>query len=105
VNVYLAQIHIPSLAFTIYGGFAGVHLMAGGQTHRELLGRTFLQHYTMVDEGRSGIVTISNYCPELFRTISTASTTLSTVIPVMQRKSMGQARRKQGEQGTSDLRR
>jgi len=60
VNVYLAQIHIPSLAFTIYGGFAGVHLMAGGQTHRALLGRTFLQHYTMVYEGRSGIVTISN---------------------------------------------
>jgi hypothetical protein len=34
VNVHLAQIHIPSLNFTIYGLFAGVHLIAGGQWHK-----------------------------------------------------------------------
>src|SRR5205814_952147 len=34
-------------------------------------------------------------------TLSTASTTLSTGILFMQRKSMGQVRRKQGEHGTS----
>ena len=48
------------LNFTIYGMFAGVHLVAGGQIHRALIGRTFLQHYTMVYEGRTGTVTISN---------------------------------------------
>jgi hypothetical protein len=32
-NVYLAQVHVPTLAFTIYGAFAGVELAAGGQSH------------------------------------------------------------------------
>ena len=31
VNLHLAQILIPSLQTTVYGGFAGVHLHAGGQ--------------------------------------------------------------------------
>jgi hypothetical protein len=39
--------------------FAGVHLVTGGQIHWALIGRTFLQHYTMVYEGRTGTVTIS----------------------------------------------
>ena len=60
VNVYLAQIHIPTLNMTMYGAFAGVHLSAGGQSHMALIGRTFLRHYTMVYEGRTGTVIISN---------------------------------------------
>jgi hypothetical protein len=59
VNVHLAQVHIPSLNFTIYGSFAGVHLAAGGQPHQALLGRTFLQNHTMIYEGETGTVTIS----------------------------------------------
>ena len=47
VNMHLAQIYIPSLAFTIYGSFAGVHLIAGGQRHHALIGRTFLCRFTM----------------------------------------------------------
>jgi predicted aspartyl protease len=59
-NVYLAQIHVPQLNFTIYGTFAGVNLAAGGQMHKALIGRTFLQNFTMVYEGKTGTVTISN---------------------------------------------
>jgi len=54
VNVYLAQIHVPALAFTQYGGFAGVDLAAGGQTHQALIGRTFLWHFTMIYDGLTG---------------------------------------------------
>jgi predicted aspartyl protease len=60
VNMYLAQVRVPSLAITIYGLFAGVHLQAGGQPHRALLGRTFLQNFTMVYEGKTGMVTLSS---------------------------------------------
>jgi predicted aspartyl protease len=56
VNVYLAQVHVRSLAFTINGAFAGVELRAGGQSHSALIGRTFLQHFTMTYEGRTGTV-------------------------------------------------
>ncbi len=59
VNIHLAQIHIPGLQETITGRFAGVHLAAGGQPHRALIGRTFLQRFTMTYEGRSGTVTIA----------------------------------------------
>lgn len=57
-NIYLAQIHVPSLAFTIYGAFAGVDLVAGGQRHQALIGRTFLQRFTMMYDGPTGDVTI-----------------------------------------------
>ena len=60
VNVHLAQIHVPSLDFTVYGRFAGVHLRAGGQPHFALIGRTFLQNFTMTYEGRTGNVILSN---------------------------------------------
>ena len=60
VNIHLAQIYIPSLEFTDYGEFAGVHLAAGGQPYFALLGRTFLLDFTMTYEGRTGVVTISN---------------------------------------------
>ena len=59
-NVCLAQIHVPDLGFTMYGRFAAVHLTAGGLPHSALLGRTFLQHFTLTYEGRRGTVTISN---------------------------------------------
>lgn len=60
VNMHLAHIHIPALRFTIHGLFAGVSLQAGGQRHQALIGRTFLQAFTMVYEGRSGTVIIHN---------------------------------------------
>jgi Aspartyl protease len=60
VNVHLAHIHIPSLNFTIYGAFCAVDLAAGGQHHRALIGRTFLRSFTMIYEGRTGNVTLSN---------------------------------------------
>jgi predicted aspartyl protease len=60
VNVYLAQVHVPFLTYTIFGAFAGVDLKAGGQMHSALIGRTFLRGFTMVYEGRTGTVTISN---------------------------------------------
>lgn len=59
-NMYLAQIYVPVLKFNIYGIFAGVDLKAGGQVHSALIGRTFLQNFTMVYEGKTGSVTISN---------------------------------------------
>lgn len=46
--------------FTLYGRFLGVHLLAGRQPHQALLGRTFLQEFTMTYEGRTGVVTLSD---------------------------------------------
>ena len=63
VNMHLAQVHAPSVAFTFYGVFAGVHLQAGGQLHRALIGRTFLRHYKMVYEGLTGTVTLESGAP------------------------------------------
>jgi Retroviral aspartyl protease len=60
VNMHLAHIHIPTLGFTIYGSFADVSLRAGGQHHQALIGRTFLQSFTMIYERRTGTVTIHN---------------------------------------------
>lgn len=59
-DVYLAQVHVPTLSFTVYGAFTGVNLAAGGIPHRVLLGRTFLQHFSMDYDGVSGTVMISN---------------------------------------------
>jgi hypothetical protein len=56
----MAQIHVPALEHTIYGLFAGVHLAAGGQRHRALLGRTFLHSFTMIYEGATGTVILSS---------------------------------------------
>jgi hypothetical protein len=60
VNVHLAHVHIPNLGYTIYGPFCAVDLVAGGQAHHALIGRTFLQAFTMIYEGRTGTVTIHN---------------------------------------------
>ncbi len=59
INMHLAQVHVPSLGFTIWGSFAGVNMQAGGQLHLALIGRTFLRGYTMMYDGRTGKVTIS----------------------------------------------
>ena len=60
VDYYLAQIYVPGLDRVIYGLFAGVHLRDGGQPYYALIGRDFLQHFTMVYEGPTGTVTLSN---------------------------------------------
>jgi hypothetical protein len=60
VNMHLAQVRVPSLSINILGAFAAVHLAAGGQPHRALIGRTFLRHFTMVYEGTTGTVAISS---------------------------------------------
>ena len=60
VNMHLAQVRVPSLNSNILGAFAGVHLSAGGQPHRALIGRTFLKNFMMVYEGHTGTVIISS---------------------------------------------
>ena len=59
-NMYLAQVHIPTLNSTVHGAFAGVDLRAGGQMHSALIGRTFLQNFKMTYEGKTGTVIISS---------------------------------------------
>ena len=59
VSIHLAQVHVPSLGFTMHGVFAGVHLVAGGQVHQALIGRTFLRYFNMAYDGRVGRVTIA----------------------------------------------
>lgn len=60
VDYYLAQIYVPGLDRTIYGRFAGARLRAGGQPYYALIGRDFLQNYTLVYQGRTGYVTLSD---------------------------------------------
>lgn len=59
LNLHLAQIYVPSLQFTTYGRFAGVHLISGGQRHYALIGRSFLRNFNMVYNGKTGSVTLS----------------------------------------------
>ncbi|MDE2787834.1 MAG: aspartyl protease family protein [Chloroflexota bacterium] len=59
-TVYRAQIYIPELDFTIDGPFDSADLAAGGQPYYALIGRTFLRHFNMAYEGRTGSVIISN---------------------------------------------
>lgn len=60
VNICIAQIYVPELEFTIYGRFFAAHLSAGGQPHAPLIGRSFLRHFAMAYDGRTGSVTISD---------------------------------------------
>jgi hypothetical protein len=60
VNMHVGHIYVPTLNITVYGSFAAVDLIAGGQAHHALIGRTFLQAYTMIYEGRTGTVTLHN---------------------------------------------
>jgi predicted aspartyl protease len=59
-NMHMAQVVVPAVGMRLYGVFAGVDLAAGGQVHRALIGRTFLMHFTMVYEGRTGTVKITS---------------------------------------------
>lgn len=58
-NVYLAEISIPSLRFTLTGRFAGVQLIAGGQPHGVLLGRKLLSSMVMNYDGLKGKATLT----------------------------------------------
>ena len=58
VNMHLAQMYVEPLNYTIYGQFAGVHLQAGGIAHRAIIGRLFLQLFTMVYDGTRGSVVL-----------------------------------------------
>jgi predicted aspartyl protease len=58
-NVYLAVITVPGTSLLQYGRFAGVHLAAGSQLHRVLLGRTFLKTSIFIYDGRTGRVTLA----------------------------------------------
>ncbi len=60
VRYFSSQIYVPDLDVLLFGQFAGARLLAGGQPHVVLLGRTFLQNFTMTYEGRTGIVTLYN---------------------------------------------
>ena len=60
VDVYHAQIYIPDLDYVLHDQFTVAELTAGGQPHRALIGREFLQNFTMRYEGRTGIVIISS---------------------------------------------
>jgi predicted aspartyl protease len=59
VSMHLAQVHIPTLGFTIYGEFAAVDLRVGGQSIDALIGRTFLQRFKMIYDGVTGDVEIT----------------------------------------------
>ena len=59
VNFHLAQIYVPEFGAAVYGRFAGVHLISGGQRHLALIGRSFLQNFMMTYDGRTGAVTLS----------------------------------------------
>ena len=52
-------VYVPALDWTVHGSFAGVYLRAGGTPHYALMGRTFLRHFTMVYDGKTGAVTLS----------------------------------------------
>lgn len=58
-GMYAAQIHIPALSHTIYGEFAGIDMLGGGQQHEALIGRTFLRQCRMTYDGVTGGAVIS----------------------------------------------
>jgi predicted aspartyl protease len=59
VDVYLAHVHIPALVWTQYGKFAGAYLNRGGLQYEVLMGRTFLENFTLSYNGKSGRVTLT----------------------------------------------
>ena len=58
-NIYLGYIRIPTLNFVQYGKFMGVHLAAGNQPYRALVGRTVLRDMILVYNGRDGSVNLA----------------------------------------------
>ena len=63
VNMHMAQVHVPSLSYTIYGEFAAVDLRTGGQSIDALIGRTFLRRFKMTYNGETGDVEIVGPLP------------------------------------------
>ena len=59
-NVYIAHVYVPEMAFTLFGRFMGVELLAARQPHLALLGRDFLSNFTLTYEGRTGIAILSD---------------------------------------------
>ena len=59
-NFYAAQFYSPDLDSVVRGLFAGLPLRSSGHLHYALIGRSFLEHFTMVYEGRTGRVVISD---------------------------------------------
>jgi predicted aspartyl protease len=59
ISSYLGHIYVPSLDITHTGEFGGVHLVAGGQRHSALIGRTFLMHFQFTYDGRTGQVELT----------------------------------------------
>ena len=57
---YAAQMRFPDLGITLHGVFSSVRLAEGGHPHVALLGRDLLRHFTMVYDGRTGGVTLSD---------------------------------------------
>ena len=57
-TLYAVQVSLPGLGCTLHGAFFGVRL--AGQPHVVLLGRDLLRYFTMVYDGRTGRVTLSN---------------------------------------------
>lgn len=56
-TIYMAQIQFSNHPFTIWGRFAGVNLSR--RRFKTLIGRTFLQHFTMHYDGQTGAVTLT----------------------------------------------
>jgi hypothetical protein len=50
----MARIYIPGLNKLLFQPFAGVRLYEGEQWRRVILGRSFLRHYRLAYDGRTG---------------------------------------------------
>lgn len=59
VDYHLAQIHVPSLRFTIMGGFAAVPLAKSGFRQHVILGRSFLAELRLQYDGPTASVKLT----------------------------------------------
>jgi predicted aspartyl protease len=57
VEVYLAQIHVRDLVFTIRGRFCGCTIEE--DNYKILIGRSFLEYFSLSYRGRTGRVTLT----------------------------------------------
>jgi hypothetical protein len=56
-NIHMATVHVPQFLLTRHGKFHAVSLT---RDRHVLLGREFLQYFTMTYQGRTGTITLSN---------------------------------------------
>lgn len=56
--VYMAQMYISALDFTIFGSFKGVELAVGNNPHLAIIGRNFLMRFRLTYEGHRGQFTL-----------------------------------------------